>query len=65
MFAHEDETLHSRSRGGANDLFGVKVSRAEKGGRFIAVTPLFVGEGVDGEMDEAVELHFMPAELSG
>ena len=63
VLTRENQPFHTRSRGGAGNLFGIEVSRVKERRRFIAVTPFFIGEGVDGEMDESVKLHFMPTKL--
>jgi hypothetical protein len=65
MLAGKDQPFHSRSRRSTGDLFRIEVSRVEQCRRLISITPFFAGEGVDGEMDESVEFHFMPAELPG
>jgi hypothetical protein len=61
MLAGEDQSFHSRRRGGADDLVSIEVSRTEERRRLIAVSPFFVSEGVDGEMDESIELQLVPA----
>ena len=63
MFGGQNQSLHARFPRGAHDLFGVEVGRIEERRVFIAIAPLFVGEGIDGEMDEAVELEFVPTQL--
>ena len=46
------------------DLFGIKIRGVEERFSFIAITPFFVREGVDGEMNESVELELMPTQLA-
>jgi len=47
-----------------DDLVGVEALRVEDRGRLVAQTPLAVGEGVHREVQEAVELALVPAELA-
>ena len=56
----ENEPGHSRIGGGLGDLIGIEVPGIEEPGVGVAVTPLAIGEGVDSEMDEAVELVTVP-----
>jgi len=63
MFAGQDQPFHSRRRRGAHNLVSIEISWIEERRRLVTVAPFFVSEGVDGEMDESIELHFMPAEL--
>jgi hypothetical protein len=64
MFAGEDEAFHSRLDRGPSDLVGIKVGGVEHRFLLVAISPFLVGEGVHREMEEAVEFHFMPAELA-
>ncbi len=43
----------------------VELCRVEDARILVAIAPLAVGEGIDGEVEEAVDLEFMPAELAG
>ena len=65
MLARQDQTFHSRSGCGAYNLFRIEVSGVEERRGFIAVSPFPVGESVDSEVKKPIELHRMPAELSG
>ena len=64
VFAGENETLHAGFLGGANDLLGVEGGGVENFLALIAVAPFLVGERVHSEMQEAIELHFVPAQLA-
>src|SRR5215467_3772256 len=64
MLAGQNQSFHSRRGGCARNLIRIKINRIEDCRRLISVTPLFVGESVEAEMNEAVELHFMPAKLA-
>src|SRR5262249_12635918 len=64
MLAGQNQSLHSCRGGSARNLVRIKISWVEDCRRLISVTPLFVGEGVEAEMNESVELHFMPAKLA-
>ncbi|MEZ4638007.1 MAG: hypothetical protein R2856_24110 [Caldilineaceae bacterium] len=44
----------------AHDLFGVEIRGREDAGGLVAVPPFLVGEGVGGEVEEAVELAAVP-----
>src|SRR5216683_2874683 len=64
MLACEDQTPHTRVARGFHDLIGSEVRGVEDGGRLVAVAPLLVCERIDGEVQEAVELHLVPAQLA-
>ena len=63
VFGRQDETLHPGLFGCRNDLVGVEGGRVEDLLVLIAIAPFLVGEGVHGEMQEAIELHLVPAKL--
>src|SRR5438105_12656142 len=64
VLAGENQALHPAVFRSRDDLVGIEVRGIENRRRFIAIAPLAVRECVHGEMEEAVELHFVPAELS-
>src|SRR4051794_38144512 len=64
MLGGQNQPLHAGVFSGAHDLLGIEVSRIEERRIFIAIAPLFIGEGVDGEMHEAVEFELVPTELT-
>ena len=59
----EDEALQARRLRRADDLVGVEVGRVEDRRGLVPVAPLLVGEGVHREVQEAVDLELVPAEL--
>ena len=63
VLAGEDQPAHAGLLGRADDLVGVEVGGIEDFLRLVAVAPFLVGEGVDGEVQEAVDLQVVPAEL--
>ena len=64
MFRGENQSLHPSFFGDAHNLVRIKVSGIEKRRVLIAVSPLFVGESVDGEMYEPIELQLVPSEVA-
>src|SRR5205823_15082132 len=58
------EPFHPAVFRSRDDLVGIEVRGMEDGRRFIAIAPFAVGECVHREMEEAVELHFVPVELA-
>ena len=64
VLAGEDEAFHAGFLGRANNLLGVKSGRKKDFLAFVAVAPFSIGEGVHGEVKEAVELHLVPAQLA-
>ena len=64
VLAGEDDTLHARVLGGADDLVGVEVGRVEDLLALVAVAPFSIRERVHGEVQKAVELHLVPAKLT-
>src|ERR1035441_1093841 len=63
VFGRQDEALHSRPLGRQNNLVRIEGGRVEDLFILIAIAPFFVGEGVDGEVQESIDLHLMPAQL--
>lgn len=64
MFAGEDDALHAAGFERGDDGIGIEVGGIEDGGVFVAVAPLEIGEGVDGEVEEGGGFHALPAELA-
>ena len=65
VFGGQDQSLHAAFFGRLRNLIGIEVGRARSTcGIFIAVAPFLVGERVDREVKEAVELHLVPAQLT-
>ncbi len=60
----EDEAFHARFLGRAHDLVGVEIRRIEHLFVFVAVAPFLVRESVHGEVQEAIKLHLVPAQLT-
>ena len=48
-----------------HDLVGIEVVRIEDGWVFVAMAPLAVGEGVDGEVEERVGFELGVLDLAG
>ncbi len=63
VFGGEDQPLHACLGGHTGDLSGIERCRREELRRLVAIAPLFVGEGVHREVDEAGDFHRLPAEL--
>ena len=63
VFGRQDETLHSGLLGHRDNLIGVEGGRVEDLLVLVAITPFLVGEGVHGEVQEAIEFHLVPAKL--
>src|SRR5277367_4878353 len=64
MLAGENQLLHARFPGDADDLAGVERDGVEDVLAFIAVAPFLAGKSIDREMGEADEFHFLPAKLT-
>jgi len=64
VFARQDQPLHARALRGPDDLLGVESGRIEHLFLLVAVPPFLVGERVHRKVEEAIELHFVPAELA-
>ena len=64
MLRGEDQPLHPGIARHRRPLPRIERRRIEGGLRFVAVAPLLVGERVDREVDEAVELELVPGELA-
>jgi hypothetical protein len=61
MLGGQDQTFHTTGFRRRHNLVRIEVRRIEYRRRLVTVTPFFVGESVDGEMKETVELEFVPA----
>ena len=64
MFRRQNQSLHACFFGDACDLIGIEVGRIEQSRIFITVSPLFISEGVDGEVYESIEFELVPLKLS-
>jgi hypothetical protein len=64
MFGSKYESFHPRVACCLDYLIGVKVGWIKSGGGLVSIAPLFIGEGVYGEVNKSVELHLVPAELT-
>src|SRR5258705_12411862 len=60
VLAGEDQPLHPAVLRGTDDLVGVKIGGIEDVVLRVAVAPLVVGKGVDGEMQKTVKLELVP-----
>lgn len=63
VLGRQYQAFHSCLPGRAGNLACVELHRVEDGGAFITVSPLFIRERVYREMNETVELHFVPRQL--
>jgi hypothetical protein len=64
MFAGENQSLHASGFRRLHDLLRAEISWIENGFRLVAKTPFLVGEGIHGEMHEAVKLQLVPRKLA-
>ena len=65
MFRREDHRAEPRLLRHTSPLPGVEFRGRKDGGRFLAVPPLAIGEGVHAEVDEHRELIALPLQLGG
>src|SRR5204863_2971952 len=65
MLGRQYQPLHSGFFCRAYNLRGVKVGRIEECRIFISIAPLFVGKGVDTEMQKPIKLELVPTQLPG
>ena len=63
MLGGEDDAFHAGFLADTCPLAAVEIGGVEHLGRVATVAPLLVGEGVDGKVDESIELHFVPTQL--
>ena len=63
VFRGKNHAGHARFLRGPHNLVGIEIGRVEHLFALVAVTPLLVGECVHREVQEAVELHAVPAKL--
>lgn len=63
MLTGQNQPFHSGRARGSDNLIGIKVSGIKDGWSFIPVAPFFVGEGINCEMEESVELNLVPTKL--
>ena len=64
MLTGKDDAMHAGRRQHAHNRVGVKPGGIEDLGIFVAVSPFFVGECIDREMQEGGGFEIMPAELT-
>ena len=64
VLGRQDEPAHAGGLEGPDPLAGVEGGRIEERRVLFPCPPLAVGEGVDAEMDEGLELEGLPGELA-
>ena len=63
MFCSEDQFPHSHRRCHISPLVRIETGGGEQGWGFVTKPPLLIREGVDGEVNEARELHLLVPDL--
>ena len=63
MFRGQNQFLHARIVRDRHYLIGIEIGGIEDLFLLVAVTPLLIGEGIDSEMNESIELHLVPSKL--
>lgn len=63
MIGGKAQAFHARARRGAHNLIRTEITGIKQGRGFVTITPILVGEGIDGEMKKAVKFRFVPCQL--
>ena len=64
VLAREDDAGHAGAHEGAHPLIDIDVARVEECRVLVALAPFAIRHCVHAEVDERVQLHFLPLELT-